>query len=194
LKISHYKYWILPLVLFFLIGFIVFTKSGRKTVYDIGQPIDSLNGVYVYFNGKTNNVSGRNLAKDNYNLGQKYQCVEFVKRYYYEHLDHKMTESYGHAKDYFDSQIKDGQINIDRNLVQYNNPSQTKPQIDDIIVFSGTSHNKYGHVAILSKVNQYSIEVIQQNKGKSRQNYLLVKRKGKWLIVNKRIKCWLRKV
>ncbi|MDW5290896.1 hypothetical protein [Formosa sp. PL04] len=53
-------------------------------------------------------VSGRNTTPDGYNLGLKYQCVEFVKGYYYEHYNHKMPDSYGHAKSFFNSGIKDG--------------------------------------------------------------------------------------
>ncbi len=50
---------------------------------DIGSIIDEFNGVAVYYNHNVGNVSGRNLAPDGYNLGLKYQCVEFVKRYYF---------------------------------------------------------------------------------------------------------------
>ena len=46
--------------------------------HQIGDVIDSFNGVAVYYNGPVNNVSGRNLSPDGYNLGQKQQCVEFV--------------------------------------------------------------------------------------------------------------------
>ena len=54
--------------------------------YEVGQPLDSLNNVVVYYNGGVDNNSGRNTSADNYNIGIKYQCVEFVKRYYYQHL------------------------------------------------------------------------------------------------------------
>nr|WP_176701041.1 hypothetical protein [Gilliamella apicola] len=74
----------------------------------IGKVVDEFNGVKVYYNGSINNVSGRNIAKDGYNLGLKYQCVEFIKRYYYQRFNHKMPNSYGHAKDFFDPSIVDG--------------------------------------------------------------------------------------
>lgn len=67
----------------------------------IGMVVDEFNGVKVYYNGSISNVSGRNVAKDGYSLGLKYQCVEFIKRYYYERFNHKMPDSYGHAKDFF---------------------------------------------------------------------------------------------
>lgn len=181
------------IVLLGLVGSVVCNISNRKSTYFVGQSMDSLNHVHVYYNGKSNISSGRNLTSDNYNLGIKYQCVEFVKRYYYVHLNHKMPNSYGDAKDFFDSKIQDGQENTIRDLVQYRNPSNIKPKVDDLLVFKGTTHNKHGHVAIISKVKGYRIEVIQQNTSKSRQNYFLIKRKGKWLIINKRILGWLRK-
>ena len=131
----------------------------------IGGEIDSLNGVAVYYNGPVSNVSGRNLAPDGYNLGQKYQCVEFVKRYYYEALHHSMPDSYGHAKDFFNAEIPDGEINPARGLRQYVNGGSTLPRVGDLLVFDGTVFNRYGHVAIVSEVTDKDIEFIQQNPG-----------------------------
>ena len=80
-----------------------------------GHIIDEYNGVPIYYNGKDfTNVSGRNLTHDGYNLGLKYQCVEFVKRYYYHKYDHRMPYTYGHAKDFFDQSLDDrGQLETD---------------------------------------------------------------------------------
>lgn len=161
-----------------------------------GQQIDSLNEVSVYYNGKSDNVSGRNITADGYNLGLKYQCVEFVKRYYYERLRHKMPDTFGHAKDFFNKALKDGQKNKQRNLTQYTNPSQTKPKVEDLLIFDGTVVNKYGHVAIISEVTNNKIEIIQQNPGKyrrSRKTFKLENKNDKWEIKNKRILGWLRK-
>jgi surface antigen len=170
------------------------TRIILKPKYKIGEIIDMINGVCVYYNGSTGNVSGRNLAKDGYNLGQKYQCVEFVKRYYYEYFNHKMPNSYGDAKDFFDSSLKDGQKNKQRNLVQYRNPSKIKPNEGDILIFDGTVFNSYGHVAIISKVTSNEIEIIQQNNGsKSRETILITREDGKWTINNSRVLGFLRK-
>jgi surface antigen len=193
------KKWIL-----FTTGFLILSFAGlwiccRTELFirhSVGDVIDSLNGVKVYYNGNISNTAGRNITADNYNLGLKYQCVEFVKRYYYEHLNHKMPNSYGNANDFFDKNIKDGDKNKKRDLIQYCNPSNTKPCADDIIVLSGTSFNKYGHVAIISSVSDYEVEIIQQNpgpSGKSRVTYALVKQDGKWKIDNERVLGWLRK-
>lgn len=171
-------------------------KINLNPKYEVGQKIDDLNGVAVYYNGGVDNVSGRKLTEDGYNLGLKYQCVEFVKRYYYEKLNHKMPDSYGNAKDFFVPNLKDGQKNEQRNLIQYTNPSKSKPKANDLIIYSGTILNKYGHVSIISKVNEQEIEIIQQNPGpygSSREKYNLINEDGKWLIDNNRILGWLRK-
>ena len=146
--------------------------------YKVGDTVDSFNDVNVYYNGSVSNVKGRNLSKDNYNIGLKFQCVEFVKRYYYEHLNHKMPNSYGNAKDFYDVKLIDGEYNKDRNLTQYSNPSISKPKVNDLIVFGGTKYNSFGHVAIISKVKENEIEIIQQNPGKygkSRATFELIK-------------------
>lgn len=177
-------------------GQLSFIQRITNQKLSIGQPIDSLNGVFVYYNGSVGNVEGRNLSSDGYNLGLKYQCVEFVKRYYFQHLNHKMPDSYGHAKDFFDRALKDGQYNKTRGLIQYNNTSESKPQIDDLVVFDATMFNKFGHVVIISKVGSENIEIIQQNPGplrKSRETFSLVNSNGKWEIKNQKILGWLRK-
>ncbi len=163
--------------------------------YSIGQKIDSFNNIEVYYNGGINNVEDRNTSKDGYNIGLKYQCVEFVKRYYYEEYNHKMPNSYGNAKDFYNSAIKDGNLNKDRNLIQCSNPSNFKPTIGALIVFRGTMFNKYGHVAIISKVSNTEVEIIQQNPGpykKSRETFELVKYEDKWEIKNSKILGWLK--
>lgn len=171
-------------------------KTSSFKSFDIGDKVDSLDGIYVYYNGGIGNIEGRNTAPDGYNLGLKYQCVEFVKRYYYYHYKHKMPNSYGHAKDFFDAGVKDGKRNKDRNLVQYKNPSSSTPKKGDLIVMSGNMANPYGHVAIVSSINKNNIEIIQQNPGPnepSRIQFTCIKSNGTFYIANKRVLGWLRK-
>jgi hypothetical protein len=176
--------------LFILTKFNILRFDGS---YQVGQKIDSLNSVYVYYNGKMGNVSGRNTV-NGYNVGLKHQCVEFVKRYYLEHYKHKMPNSYGHAKDFIQKGLKDGARNKARNLFQYKNPSKTKPQAGDIIVFDGHVFNKYGHIAIISEVTDAEVEIIQQNTGTStRQSFNLSQENNKWLIEDAMILGRLRK-
>lgn len=162
----------------------------------IGKPVDSLHGVNVYFNGPVSNVSGRNRAGNGYNLGLKYQCVEFVKRYYYLHYRHQMPDSYGHAVEFYEPDVPDGRLNPKRNLIQYANPGSSKPEVGDIVVFSGTPMNPYGHVAIVADVTGAAVEIIQQNPGPnapSRVALPLTGHDGRWKIASDRILGWLRK-
>lgn len=184
----------------FIIVLVIAAGIGIKLVYfyapyEIGEPIDSLNHVQVFYNGSTSNVLERNTTSDNYNLGLKYQCVEFVKRYYYEFLQHKMPDSYGHAKDFFNPAIADGQLNPQRNLLQFTNGSKSQPKVNDILVLDKSRTNPYGHVAIISAVEGGYIEIIQQNAGKyatSRDIMELIQEDGKWVIKNNRVLGWLR--
>lgn len=169
------------------------TKKEFK-VENIGDTLDVFNNVYVFYNKSISNTSGRNVSKDGYNLGLKWQCVEFVKRYYYKHLNHKMPNSYGHAKDFFNPSLSDGTLNLDRNLLQFSNGSKSKPQVNDLIVFDGNLFNQYGHVAIISKVNEDEIEIIQQNVGKHSRDILMLNfSNNKWKIKDASVLGWLRK-
>ena len=181
---KNYLFTFALLVLISL-GFLLSEPPKAATPPKVGEKIDSLDGVYVYYNGLISHVKDRNVSKDGYNIGLRWQCVEFVKRYYYEALNHKMPNSYGHAKHFYAPGLKDGQKNPDRNLRQFNNPSQYKPRRGEIIIFDGNTWNPYGHVAIISAVTEKSIEIIQQNPGpkaKSRSTFDLNDSKGLWTI------------
>jgi surface antigen len=157
-----------------------------------GMAVDSFNNVKVYFNGSISTINGRNRAPDGYNLGLKYQCVEFVKRYYYEYLHHKMPDSYGNAKDFFDPSVADGAYNSKRDLRQYSNPSASKPKVNDLVIMDGGD----GHVAIVCNVSDDEVTIIQQNPGPmapSRISYGLKQEHGKWRIDRSRLLGWLRK-
>ena len=155
-----------------------------------------MHGVYVYYNGSLDHVSGRSVTPDGYNLGLRYQCVEFVKRYYYQALHHRMPDSYGHAYEFFDVALKDGQLNTRRDLLQYANPSPEKPRVGDILVFNKTAANPYGHVAIVSAIIGQELEIIQQNAGpvgKSRVRIPILYQRGHWLLKHGQVLGWLRK-
>ncbi|MCK7590443.1 CHAP domain-containing protein [Subsaxibacter sp. CAU 1640] len=169
-------------------------KIKHYEVENIGDTLDVFNNVVVFYNKSMNNTSGRHLTSDGYNLGLKWQCVEFVKRYYYEHLNHKMPNSYGHAKDFFNGRIADGHLNSERKLVQFSNGSTSKPQIDDLLIFDGNMFNPYGHVAIVSNVEDNFIEIVQQNVGKTSRDKIALKFKGeKWYLNQSDVLGWLRK-
>lgn len=189
---------VLIVISLFIFAYFAYQRTKKinfNSDYEVGQAIDSLNGVIVYFNGGTGNVERRNTV-DGYNLGLEYQCVEFVKRYYYEHYQHKMPDTYGHAKHFFDKTVKDGELNTKRNLYQFTNPSKGQPQVGDLIIMKGTLWNKYGHVAIVSNVTD-QLEIIQQNPGafaSSRATFDLIQLDDdRWKIDDNRILGWLSK-
>lgn len=164
--------------------------------YRVGQEIDRLNGVAVFYNGGVGHTSGRNLTPDGYNLGLKFQCVEFVKRYYYEHLHHRMPDTLGNARDFFAPALPDGATNLQRGLLQFTNGSQAKPRPDDLVVFGPSLLNRYGHVAIVSAVTDSAVQIVQQNAGpfsSSRESIPLRSENGRWRLENRRIFGWLRK-
>jgi len=163
---------------------------------EVGQIIDNFNNVPVYYNGNNfTNVVGRNTTADGYNLGLKYQCVEYVKRYYLQVYDHKMPNSYGHAKDLFDTDLEDVAYNAERGLMQYRNSRYEVPQVGDILVYGSYEGNPFGHTGIISKVTDSSIEFVQQNSGrKSRQTLKLVEFMGIYTVADYNIYGWLRKM
>jgi len=130
--------------------------------HDVGDIRDTFNGVHVYYNGQFSQTHGRNTV-DEYNLGLKYQCVEFVKRYYFFVYEHRMPNTWGHARDFYDKALSDGEFNEERGLTQHLNGGESRPRVGDIVVFSATLFNPYGHLAIISDVSDESIEVVQQN-------------------------------
>ncbi|HPQ20830.1 MAG TPA: CHAP domain-containing protein [Saprospiraceae bacterium] len=175
---------------------LVFTFLSFTTITPrVGEVLDEFNGVRVFYNGdKFTNTLGRNVTTDGYNLGLKYQCVEFVKRYYYKVKDHKMPNSYGHAKDFFDKNLPDKAYNRERGLMQYRNVREYKPEVEDLIVYDSYPGNPFGHVGIVTRVSDNEIEIISQNFGKTtRREVKLVHFMDYWTIADYHILGWLRK-
>lgn len=116
-----------------------------------------------------------NYSDDGYYYGLKWQCTEYVKRFYYTVYQHKMPDGAGNAKYYFNPMLEQGEYNNQRGLFQYKNGGDVKPREDDLIVFTD---GKYGHVAIISATGEDWIEVVQQNSEVPRKRYKLVKTDG----------------
>ena len=177
------------------VGYVAATRVNLNPYRSAGEIVDEFNQVKVYFNGGIYNTSGRNLAADGYNLGIKYQCVEFIKRYYFERFGHEMPEARGNAKDFFDANTPDGAVNTERNLRQFRDGSSTPPRPEDILVLGPGVFNSYGHVAIVSQVTDRYIEIVQQNPGPfatSRENIPLRHTDNRWIVDNHRVLGWLR--
>jgi len=160
--------WLATVGLFALMSFYgnfypsraIFLESPRQST-EVGQIIDSWRGIPVRYNGAPYWRSvGKHSAQSGYYYGKQWQCVEYIKRFYYDALKHEMPEVMGHADSFFNSETPHGQLNIERNLIQFKNGQQERPQVDDLIVWQ---QDTYGHVAIVCKVLESSIEVVQQN-------------------------------
>ena len=146
-------------------GYTVGTRVNPNRERQVGEVVDSLNGVSIHYNGGVNQDLGRHLAADGYNLGLKYQCVEFVKRYYYQRFGHRMPDSYGHARDFFDPAVADGALSPRRGLLQFRNGGASAPRPDDLVVFAPSAFNRYGHVAIVATADAGGVVIAQQNPG-----------------------------
>ncbi len=184
---------------FVLIAGLAYAAANRfnlNPAHHVGDVLDSYRGVNVYYNGAIGHVSERNLAPDGYNLGLKFQCVEFVKRYYYERFGHKLPQDRGNAVDFFDAAVPNGALNAQRGLLQFVNGAGEAPAEEDLVIFAPWLFNRYGHVAIVSAVGPDFVEVIQQNPGPfghSRERYPLVFEHGAPRIDHGRLLGWLRR-
>ncbi len=168
-----------------------FTNTDRPNIGDI---IDELNGIPVYFNGDIENVFGRNVGTNGYNLGLRYQCVEFVKRYYFDFYDHVMPYSYGHAKDFYSKKIASNWRvwNKSRALYQYRNGNYVLPQVGDILVIGRDKYNPFGHIGIVSSSDENHVEIIQQNYGQeTRTRYKVFQSDNKHFVANEYVLGWL---
>lgn len=167
-------------------------ESINPLIVEIGTETDSFRNVPVFDNGPLKDIShGRHYSNNGYYFGQKWQCVEFVKRFYYQVLNHEMPDVWGHAKDYFDADLGQGEFNSRRNLIQLKNGGNANPASEDIVVFSDT---QFGHLGIITKVNSVSVEIVQQNIiGRPRQVFKLARENERFFISSPRIPDgWLR--
>jgi surface antigen len=188
MKLPARKILILGSIFAGLIIVLLFCDSQK-----VGRELDRYHGVPVYYNGLLFfRGYGKNYSADGYYYGQKWQCVEFVKRFFDQVKGHRMPDAMGHAKSFFDEKIQNGAMNPRRGLIQYWNGSTNPPQADDLLVFTDT---QYGHVAIVTEVGENYLEVIQQNiLSKPRQRYSIITTNGHYFISRpRRPEGWLRK-
>ena len=149
-----------------------------------GDIVTTYRTIPVHSNGDNYTLSyGKHYAANGYYYGQKWQCVEFVKRFYHDAFNHQMPSAWGHAIGYYDPAVLQGKLNKDRGMFQFKNGETISPQPDDLLVFDFAP---YGHVSVISAVRENEIEVVQQNiAGKPRQIYRLDKQDGHFTVVAK---------
>ncbi|MFY0536767.1 CHAP domain-containing protein [Nannocystis pusilla] len=113
-----------------------------------GDYAGSFNGITANLNGSTNYDSGQYST-----CGLKWQCVEYVNRYYYQYYGHKNLRGTGNANTYYSSAASKG-------LIAYPNAGSTKPAVGDMLASAGGS---FGHIAIVREVGSNYVKVIHQN-------------------------------
>ena len=144
----------------------LFINDSNALEKKCGDSLGSFNGITAYYNnGGINSCDGsRHYSEDEYSYGLKWQCVEYVRRYYKDYFNHEMNR-YGNASDYFRKNISSGLINSERNLLQYHNGDK-KPKKHDLLVFQLMAGG-LGHVAIVTNVTDSTISTIAQNIGRN---------------------------
>jgi surface antigen len=127
-------------------------RSTRRESY--GTVLGDFNGVRVYSNSSSDYASGERSIVNGKDVGLKWQCVEYVNRYYLKKFGINLRDKHSnHAKTFWGNASK---MQLDR----FNNGGTTAPEIGDIAVSdSGT----YGHVAIVRSVSNNQMCVAQQN-------------------------------
>ncbi|MBI1766863.1 MAG: CHAP domain-containing protein [Bacteroidetes bacterium] len=139
-----------------------FTKYSVVTATKLpyGSLIDIFNSVEVRSNGNSNYCLYNNCLYNSLygtTTGMKWQCVEFVNRYYLQVYGKNIRISGTDAKDYYKTALN-------RGLVAYPNGGTVQPQVGDILVSEGDgSPNNFGHVAIIGAVAADRVYVTQQN-------------------------------
>jgi surface antigen len=146
-----------------------YDAAERKKIM-AGIETGSLDGVPGYYNGTDYSQTwASHISKDGFYYGEKWQCVEYVRRYYHDALSTNITHK-GDAKTWFTDGLKDGVATFD-GLNQYSYSSKAtkskdddgfsvKPQKGDILVLQVGG---YGHVAIVAEVSDTNVKIAQQN-------------------------------
>ena len=143
------------LALYFLFGFITRIDAQQCSAPACGSTIDTLNGVVAYSNACSGDIGC-------YDKQYKWECVEFVQRYYLQRLGLTLGSIPTAAQAF--SILR---VNPEYEAHPQHDPSM--PQAEDIIVFGADANVPDGHVAIahdnpiLQSDGTYVIPIIEQN-------------------------------
>ncbi|MEW6049537.1 MAG: CHAP domain-containing protein [Candidatus Zixiibacteriota bacterium] len=127
-----------------------------------GAEIASYQNVDAYSTGEWN---GTGCSNGSTTYGYKWQCVEYVKRFYGVEVGDPISTSWGEAKNAFSKKDQD---DVGPNLVAYSQGSSTKPQPGDILCFGeAEGEENSGHVGIIAEVGSNYVKMIDQNRATS---------------------------
>lgn len=131
---------------FLTIVIFIAVLAGNAVAQSFGAVVGSFSGVTAYSNGSTRYYSGINNFVGGYNVGVKWQCVEFCRRFYlqvygvYLPLGYNANQWYGNGM----------------GLNRHANGGTTPPRVGDVLCWNG-------HIAIIREVGSNYVAVIQQN-------------------------------
>ncbi|MBL7832214.1 MAG: CHAP domain-containing protein [Saprospiraceae bacterium] len=121
----------------------------------VGAQSGSFNGVPAYMNCPigSSNTYGDSYVGSVY-VGKKWQCVEYVQRYYKIVYNLNIKPAFGNANTYW---TNNNHSSV--GLQKFANGS-VAPQVGDILVSTSGS---FGHVAIVTGVTSSTVSIIDQN-------------------------------
>ena len=136
---------------------------------DFGDIIGTYRGIDAKSNGPCTGLYSGTYENTNCGLSKnwKYQCKEYVNRFYKDIMGIDTSKWAGSAGEYYATASAKG-------LDAYPNGGDTSPQPNDILTFSG---GPYGHVAIITWVDDKSVKVVEQNFNRDTA-YATLKRNG----------------
>ncbi|MDG4551128.1 MAG: CHAP domain-containing protein [Candidatus Contendobacter sp.] len=126
--------------------------SCQNNKYRFGAITGTYNGVPAYSNCQSIYVSDQPSSYSGYTTGWKWQCVEYVARYFKAIFNKKIAG--GDANSYCARASEKGLKKSD------NGKTSDKPQPGNVICSNG---GKHGHCAIIRAVGSDYVEVIEQN-------------------------------
>lgn len=120
-----------------------------------GSYLGQFSRVASYSNGSAGYVSNLSNYVGSVYTGMKWQCVEYVRRYYLSVFNSDLASRYtGNANTWYANAAAMG-------LEQHPNGGTTPPMVGDILCSTGPSLN--GHVAVIKRITGNKIFTAQQN-------------------------------
>ena len=170
-----------------------FTDSKYKFITPFGSLLGSYQGVNSFSNGHDHFYSRQQNYYNGLYTGIKYQCVEYARRWLQQSKGLNF-HNVPHAADlwklrYFERIVDNKLVH----LTTIENGNEFPPIEDSLLIWPRSSHNPYGHIAIITHVNleQLFIRIAEQNlcnnywSGNYSRELKLEKNNGKYWIQDK---------
>jgi hypothetical protein len=129
--------------------------------------IGEYNGIFSYLNRDSDDKDEIKHYINNIFTGIKWQCVEFVRRYFI--LKHNLT--FRNVKNVYDMMSINVFYDINnqrpKNIIFIREMNDENPRKDDIIYIKRSVDDSTGHVGLVSHYDEYmdSVYIVDQNGG-----------------------------